>query len=193
MKNNYFLIGMMTTLILSSCSNKLSTDEANSLLLKLPNEIVTGKIGITVNTGRNYWKQALVNEYQTEFDRNVQNGILKNIKMQQFKTSGGDMFDYVYQITSELSDTVSALVLSGNRHAEWKQNFSVKCGELKFNKVVGIFQEAKSKTAEIEYDLTFIPTIFGNDNYIDSKFRGDKPLSRKIIAKLYDNGWKLEK
>ena len=190
------LIAILSIPILfSSCSNGLEKKEATDLISKIPNEIVTGNITITVNTGNNYYKEVLLADYKDEYDHLIENGILTNMQIIQ----GTDRVPYasnteiVYKITSNFTDTAKALIINGNINGYWDQKFVVKCGELIFVEVTDIFQEEKSKTAEIEYKVSFIPTMYAKFAKMNSNYEEGKTYTKKLTAKQYENGWRINK
>ena len=175
-----------------SCSSKLKTNEATDLVSKLPNEIVEGKTRLTTRydivqeTGSrksvaNKGSEYLLEQNQPLIDR----GILKEPVTIQKPWMG----TYEYITTMDLTDTAKSLVIRDEIISGYR-TITVKCGELKFIEVVDIFQE--EKTAEIEYKVGFVPTIFYNFANTEISYEKGMTFTRKKTAKKYDNGWKLE-
>jgi len=183
-KINFFqlvaLILLSISLFSSCSSNELKNDEATALISKLPNEIVKGKIRVTLSS-RNYNREWAIRGIDS---RLIQMGILTDMQIYEVHKPGEPL---IYQATSEFTAQAKALLLGSDY-----SSYIVKCGELKFVDVVGVFQENNSKTAEIEYKVSFIPTMFADIATMQPKYENGMTYSKKLTAKKYDNGWRIE-
>ena len=189
---NYFLsvvLILISIALFSSCSsNELKNDEATALVSQLPNELVKGNIEVLLGTS-SYWEEQTNNDFYSKNAQLIQRGILLNPQTYNVRKPGEPL---IYRIQAEFTDSAKSLILGGNINGFWNQKFVVKCGELKFIEIVGVFQEENSKTAEIEYKVAFIPTMFANYSKMNPKYEIGQTYSKKKNAKKYDNGWRIE-
>ncbi|MDP2162089.1 MAG: hypothetical protein Q8K02_16540 [Flavobacterium sp.] len=175
---------LISILLFSSCaSNELDKKEATALISKIPNEIVKGKIRINLQHD-NYDQQRNLNSFNTYYGHLVNRGILTNPEFFEVRKPGEPI---ISRITTAFTDSAKVLLLGSDY-----SSYSVKCGELKFVEVVGVFQEDNSKAAEIEYKVAFIPTMFADFATMQPKYKNGITYSKKLVAKKYDDGWKLE-
>ena len=192
--NSYFRIFILVlfsiTLFSSCSSNELKNNEATSLVSQLPNEVVKGNIEIRMSGWRYYQnKDELDREFNSQNSHLIQRGILTNPVASTFQKFAEPLG---YQLNVDFTNMAKPLILGRGNEPYQDQTFTVNCGELKFVEVVGIFQEEKSKTAEIEYKVEFIPSMFAEFATMHPNYEKGKTYSRKIIAKQYDSGWKIE-
>ncbi len=169
------------TTLFSSCSrSELKKDEAAALIAKIPNEIVSGRIRIALSSS-NYNREWAIRDIDSHL---IDMGILTNLQMYEVRKPGEPL---IYRATAEFTESAKALVIGSDY-----SSYIVKCGELKFVEVVGVFQEDNSKTAEIEYKVSFVSTMFAEVASTQPSYQKGMTYSKKRIAKQYDTGWKIE-
>lgn len=181
------IISLVGLICVSACTSRLSTEEASELIQALPVDTVYSTIMIIGRHHTYGTAQRAVDEFEAANAELIAEGILTSRQVYEERGQGFISSKWVsYTVSAELADSVRALVVQDRGDG----SFMVRSGELAFVDIVGVFQEDKSLTAEIEYRVRFDPTIL---NVGRSAVEPGTIYTRKAIAKKFDTGWRVAK
>jgi hypothetical protein len=187
MKKHCLIYFSAMMFLFASCSSSLKKTEAADLISKLPDEVVSGKIEIQFSSEGFDWND--FGSFYSENEQLIKRGILTPV--QKYTLPGyGELGDCGVRVN--LTDSASSLIISRGNEPTESKTFVVKCGELKFVEVVDIFQDDKAKTAEIEYKVSFTPTMFASFAKMECGYENGMTYTKKKTAKKYDSGWKID-
>ncbi|MDP8211451.1 MAG: hypothetical protein P9M05_11600 [Candidatus Stygibacter australis] len=197
-KISYFIKLLVILVILCGCSEKqLQRDEATKLIQSLYPENLTSNIEIfTDMQGKSYDYE--FNGHYKKAQKYQDLGIIDL----EVKTAMANNTTYFFCYASLTSIAKEAIlethvkkILNKTLTGEYDYGYNeykVKYGTYEFVRITSIFQNDNSKIAEIEYTVEYRSTIF-NELVAPRSIVDGRQYTKKINAKNYDNGWKIEK